>query len=452
MVFGKGDQVAGQNDLFPGLFTTGTIPEDYLPRGMDNLGQMAFITRGTTKFLSMLHQRFKKSKNVDTREHKVHELSELDRTFRTIEDSPSPDILILNKEAAAQLQPNDILFAPEVFSKYDKATDKVVYSRVFSKEFTDCEQMLVLNVEQREDKTIVNVRRADYGKGKNDLQGLVVSLSNVDYGTDGVIKKDDLLIRGLPTFPEGSDAPRGFWKNPVIDNNFTQEFKYALEITKESEIEKTWIGKTPIEIYRLLKTRQATLDVERAFLFNRKGKKIDPLGRVQYTVGGVVEFIPKDDEHVHVWDAGKELNYKNMLDFISKIPEDGGGQVRDLFCGIDLYVDLKKSFYDEKYLRYDPEASKEFDIPIESIVGAGIKINVIPLYTLQEVGWGKRGLLLDFSVPSFVPTTHANWDMKVEKDIGQKGVQIYKEQWIGIKGLERRYAQYQHILDFSQLV
>jgi len=201
-----------------------------------------------------------------------------------------------------------------------------------------------------------------------------------------------------------------------------------------------------------LKTRQATLDIERAFLFGRKGKKIDPLGRVQYTVGGVVEFILKDDEHVHVWDASKELNYKNMLDFISKIPEDGGGQVRDLFCGIDLYVDLKKSFYDEKYLRYDPEASKEFDIPIESIVGAGIKINVIPLYTLQEVGWGKRGLLLDFSVPSFVPTTHANWDMKVEKDIGQKGVQIYKEQWIGIKGLERRYAQYQHILDFSQLL
>ena len=239
MVFGKGDQVAGQNDLFPGLFTTGTIPEDYLPRGMDNLGQMAFITRGTTKFLSMLHQRFKKSKTVDTREHRVHELSELDRTFRTIEDSPSPDILILNKEAAAQLQPNDILFAPEVFSKYDKATDKVVCSRVFSKEFTDCEQMLVLNVEQREDKTIVNVRRADYGKGKNDLQGLVVSLSNVDYGTDGVIKKDDLIVRGLPTFPEGSDAPRRFWKNPVIDNNFTQEFKYALEITKESEIEKT---------------------------------------------------------------------------------------------------------------------------------------------------------------------------------------------------------------------
>jgi hypothetical protein len=41
--------------------------------------------------------------------------------------------------------------------------------------------------------------------------------------------------------------------------------------------------------------------------------------------------------------------------------------------------------------------------------------------------------------------------MKVEKDIEEKGQQIYKEQWIGIKGLERRYAQYQHIAYFPHV-
>jgi hypothetical protein len=39
--------------------------------------------------------------------------------------------------------------------------------------------------------------------------------------------------------------------------------------------------------------------------------------------------------------------------------------------------------------------------------------------------------------------------MKVETDIQEKGQQIYKEQWIGIKGMERRYSHYQHIFTFN---
>lgn len=474
MILGKGEQIAQQGDLWAGLFTTGTIPEDYLPRGMDNLGQMAFITRGTTKFLSMLHTRFNKSKTVNTREHKVHEISELDRVFRVADvtgESFANDpelgktVIYFDTDIGAQIQPNDVLFFPEIFSCYyndpNGTKTGLYYSRTFGLDtvenvelyFTECEQCLVTNVTEvsgsLKNYAKVTLKRGDYGRGSKDMQGLVIPPSDIRYGTHGIIKKNDKAIRGLPSFPEGSDAPRGFWKNPVIDVNYTQEFKYALEITKESEIEKTWIGKTPIEIYRLLKTRQATLDIERHFLNGRKGKKIDPLGRVQYTMGGVIESIPKDKEHVHIWEANKELNYKNLLDFISKIPEAGGSTKRDLYCGIDLYVALKKSFYDKNFLRYNPEDSKRFDIPIETLVGAGIEINVIPLYTLQEIGWGMRGLVLDFSVPSYVPVTHAGWDMKVERDIGPVGVQIYKEQWIGMKGLERRYTQYQHIVDFS---
>jgi hypothetical protein len=41
-------------------------------------------------------------------------------------------------------------------------------------------------------------------------------------GAPAAIATGMTVVRGLPNFPEGSDAPRGFWKNPVIDNNFTQ--------------------------------------------------------------------------------------------------------------------------------------------------------------------------------------------------------------------------------------
>jgi len=454
-VFDKGTQVAGQNDLWPGLFTTGTIPEDYMPRGMDNLGQMSWITKGTNKFLHMLHTRYNQSKTKDTREHRVHELEELDRTFilkKGYNVTNDHTKLVFKGDIAAQVQPNDTLHVPKLFSRYNPVSGKIEYSRIFNEQFNECEQMAVLAVLERDtanDEVTILVRRGDYGKGKGDLLGQVVEGSNVDY-TNGALVEGDIIVRGLPNFPEGGDAPRGFFKNPVVDNNFTQEFKYAVEITKESEIEKTWIGKTPIQIYRLLKTRQATLDIERAFLFSRKGKKQDKLGRVQYSMGGVIEYIPKDNRHVHIFNQPL-LSYPDILDFISKVPEEGGSQTRDFYCGIDLYVELKKAFYSSGYLRYDEKASKEFDIPIESLVGAGITLRVIPLYTLQELGWGYRGLCLDFSVPSFVPVTHTGWDMKLEKDIAAKGQQIYKEQWIGIKGLERRYAQYQHILDFSSI-
>lgn len=63
-----------------------------------------------------------------------------------------------------------------------------------------------------------------------------------------------------------------------------------------------------------------------------------------------------------------------------------------------------------------------------------------------------RGFCLDLSVPAYTPVTNKGWDMKVLKDIGDKSVQIYKEQVITMRGLQRRYAQYQSIIDFSNVV
>ena len=462
---GNGQQVQGQDAIWAGLSTTGTTPELYLPRGMDNLGQMAFITRGTTKFLSMLHTRFKGNKTKDTREHRTHEMSELDRVFTIAKGSADfasgqgasalhHEIAIEN-DFAVQIQENDVLFVLGLFSEYIPADNKLKYSTTFGIDAINYEQCLVMAVGNKDGAgaglTKVTLRRAYYCKGKDDFTGIIFNPPTADTILgDMAITTNMKLVRGLPSFPEGGDAPHGFHKNPVVDNNFTQEFKYAIEITKESEIEKTMIGKTPIEIYRLLKTRQATLDIERTFLNGRKGKQIDKAGRVQYTTGGVMEFIKRDTDHIHTYN-NPAITYPGLLDVLGKIPEDGGSVERDFYCGITLYQEMKKAFFNKDFLRYNPEASKKFDIPIESLVGAGVTLNVIPLYTLQEMGFGNRGLVIDWSVPSFTPVTHPGWDMKVEKDIQEKGKQIYKEQWIGIKGMERRYQQYQHMLVFPHI-
>ena len=462
---GNGQQVQGQDAIWAGLATTGTTPELYLPRGMDNLGQMAFITRGTTKFLSMLHTRFKGSKTKNTREHRTHEMSELDRVYPVAKGSADfssgvgatamHNQIGIPNDMAIQIQENDVVFVIGLYSEFMKADNKLKYSTVFGVDAVNYEQCLVMAVGASDSAGAgiakVTLRRAYYGKGKEDFTGTTLDQPTADLVLgDMAITTDMKIVRGLPSFPEGGDAPHGFHKNPVVDNNFTQEFKYAIEITKESEIEKTMIGKTPIEIYRLLKTRQATLDIERTFLNGRKGKQIDKFGRVQYTMGGVGEFIMRDTDHIHTY-SNPAITYPGLLDTISKIPKDGGSVTRDFYCGITLYQEMKKAFYDKDFLRYNPEASKKFDIPIETLVGAGVEINVIPLYTLEEMGFGNRGLVIDWSVPSFTPVTHPGWDMKVEKDIEEKGKQIYKEQWIGIKGIERRYQQYQHMLVFPHI-
>ena len=461
-VIDNGQQVQDQGAIWSGFASTGTTPEIYLPRGMDNLGQMAFITRGTTKFLSMLHTRFPESKMKNTREHRVHEISELDRVFKiTVASSnamfssgnngnaSTHSEFGLSNDQASQIQEFDVLHILNVYSRFNSLTGKLEYSKDFSADFTEEDQCIVLSVGAKDSagsgNTRVSVRRAFHGKGKTDFNGTIPSAPTIgDCGDSMVLTVGTEVVRGLPSFPEGGDAPKGFFKNPVIDNNFTQEFKYAVEITKESEIEQTSIGKKPLDIYRMLKVRQSALDIERAFFKSRKGKVIDNQGRVQYTMGGVIEFIPRDTDHFHTY-TDPIISYPGLLDWMEKIPKDGGSTTRDCYMGITLYQEFKKAYYGSGYLRYNEEASKKFDIPIETLVGAGVELNVIPLYTLQEIGWGNKMLILDFSVPAFVPVTHSGWDMKVEKDIQQKGQQTYKEQWLGIKGLERRYAQYQHI-------
>ena len=442
--------VQDQGDVFSHIFTTESTPEILKVRGMDNLGKMSFITRGTTKFLSMLHTQAKgKTKTVTTREPRVYEIEELARVITILQVDPNnPNVFSVSNKEAAQFQPNDIFYVRDLYFNVD-GTGNVGYSRVWTPEFRSPEPLKVMDVGDPNSyapgEARVIVKRAHVSK--IDKRAMTAYYVETPANPEPLVA-GEALLRGLPAFPEGGDAPKGFHAMPTLDFSYTQEFKYAVEITKESKIEKTYVGKDPLAIYRMLKMRQANLDIERQFLFGITGKSVASEGQAEYTSGGVVEFIPKDN--VHVYDKAN-LTYPNTLSFFKVIPEDGGSQTRKMFCGLDLYIEFKKAFYETGYMRYDPEASKKFDIPIESIIGAGITLNIIPLWNLQEAGWGKRALILDMDVPAFTPVTHKGWDMKVETNIQEKGKQIYKEQWVGIKGLERRYGAYQHIVDFPNI-
>lgn len=67
---------------------------------------------------------------------------------------------------------------------------------------------------------------------------------------------------------------------------------------------------------------------------------------------------------------------------------------------------------------------------------------------MTESGWDMRALLMDQSKPHFIPVTHEGWDMRYTPNISLPGQEVKKELYVGIKGLERRYAPYMAILDF----
>lgn len=498
-------QTRGENDVFATIASSGVIPERYLKRGMDNLSMLGFITRGTTRFLSMINQRYPKAKITTTREHRIQEINELDRVLDVTVDSAASTnhtVISVSNDQAAQLIINDMLYVKGLYmeiktvnlvtgqvyaagqSGYTANTQpgsnippavgapsgtqpiSVNFSNTFGQSstdptlfFTNYEPVLLIAKGARDSggtgNTQLTLQRCWCTNG-TDQGGWIVgyhapSLVTTATNTNdaGMIKAGThQLLRGLPNFPEGGDAPTGLHRNPYMDNNFTQEFKYAVEITKESLIEKTYMNKSYLEIEKMLRARQSALDMERTFLFGRKGKTIDTLGRVMYSMGGVVEFIKKDTDHILNY-TNPSLTYPGMLDILDKVFKLGGGQERDFYCGLGLYTEMKKAFYSSGYMRYDENASKSFDIEVEELIGAGGKVRVIPCYTLSEAGWDMKALCLDNSLNAFTPTTHEGWDMKTETDIQTKGQQIYKEQLIGIKGLERRYQQYQSIINFN---
>lgn len=490
-------QTGQEGQVLAGLLTSGQIPERLLKRGINNLGKMAFITRGMNSFSSMLHTRFPKGKIVDTREHKVHELSELDRTFTVTVASTDPgapnnahDTFGVTNAQAAQLVVNDILYRINGFvfvrtnplqggqvipgqpvtlpanspnpMDYSMGGDPtaIVFSNTFGLNgqgdyMVDYEQVIITNIGAPNSASLGNtnitVLRCFKGPGATDFGGRMVPLGLVNTGIRAnagaaTLNVGDTLLRGGSAWREGTNAPTGLTKNPLIDNNFTQQFKWAVEMTKESDIEARWTDKSPLDINRMLLRRRMVMDIERKMLFGQKGKSLSSDGRALYTMGGVVEFIPKDSDHIITHTGG--LSYQNLIDVGIPIFDLGGSSERDVYVGYTLHANLKKQFYTSGLLRTNPEMSKHFRIKIETIEVTGGVLNIIPCYAMEEAGWGTRAIVLDPGFPSFIPVTHKGWDMKVEKNIQDPGASIYKEQVIGIKGLERRYSQYHSIVQF----
>ena len=490
--------------VFSGLHAGGSIPVDILRSGMDDLGKIGYLTRDMAVFSHFISTRFgSKKRTVKDRIYKSYELAELDRTYTvTVASSDTNHQTFgLSNAQAAQIQPEDILYLMKVFATVNSNTlyggqvnssnavpstpntppsmgnnigahpQSITFSRNYGFDSNgiflgEYEQVKVISVGAANSastgNTSVTVDRCYMGPG-NKGQGRVILDRGLVYSSNGILgattvanfQVGDTILRGSPAFKEGTNAPDGIYKYPEFDENYTQEIKYGISLTKESKLRQTWISEEPLDINRWLTTRRLMRDVEFMYLFGRAGYDTDQAnGKQTFLCGGVNEFIPKDKFHRLTYAPGN-LSWPELLLMGNEVFSLGGSQEKFCFTGYSMDARLRAMFYNSGIMRIEPALSKEFNVEVNALMVSGGKLNIIPSQIMEEAGFGKRMMVLDFGFPSFVPVSNPGWDMHVDnnegKGIQERGAQIYKEQVIGMRGLQRRYADYQVEIDFSNV-
>jgi len=512
---GSNPNVGYLGETYPTLHTSGKIPEEILKKGMHNIGKLAYMTKEIVPFSHFIYTRFgEPKKTVDTREYPVAEISELDRLINVKVGGDNSTYGVTNRtnfgvtnDQAAQLQTNDILYRRDKFIK--PVTSRMVLGQVIpqsggtqgtnygpdfpidvggyvsavrfsdkyglqndSEYMCDPEPITITNVGAKDSAgtgyTLITIDRVYCGPDVKSPRGGELINRNIVYSSNGItgttnggtgdttngdhatIKVGEVLLLGCNSFFEGTGAPNGLFKSIEIDRNFTQEMKYAVEMTNESDIEATWISDKPMEINRWLVAKRKARQIENLFVWGKKGVTQDKPGKRKYLMGGVHEFIKKDSDHFLTYEQSS-LSWDQLLIFSTRVSVLGGSPEKFVFCGYSLDAYLRGMFYKSGYMRFEPALSKEFNMEVNAIIGSGIKLNIVPSQIMEEAGFGMKGLCLDLGVPSFVPVTHVDWDLKVKKDVAPKDTEIYKELSISMIGLERRYQDYHSILDFSNV-
>jgi hypothetical protein len=505
-------------DVFQKHLSGGDFPRELRGDFSDTATKMVYLDRDIAPFSYLIHKRFPQAgKGKNTVKDRVFEVREIDEhnRFLTVtvasSDTYHTQFGISNNQAA-ELHENDIIYirnlyaivtatqmvmgqvypasggsqgtnvGPDLGSDVGANPTFIAFSRqkgnVNGVEYRDYEQMKVIEIGKPDTagsgNTLITVTRCFMGPSEEDVGGRLL-LSSLVYSANGIgnataggtgsasvavdIRIGDTIYRSLPSFREGTNAPNGTFKFPSRDTNFTQEFKFANEKTKESDIPAKHVKELTqfdaFQTQRWLNKRLMTRCKEYSYLFSRKMRS-QYGGDEEFTLGGIYPFIMKDDRHIIYYPAAS-ITWPGMLDIGKNIFGLGGSSERIGLIGITLEAELRKSFWNE-HLWYNKEASKAFNMEVNTLIMSGGKIQLIVSQVMEENGHGNEMICLDMSnKDTFEPVTNAGWDYKLDAGPGGYGIQEagsmkYKEQIIGIHGLRRRYKRRHCIIDFSNAV
>ncbi len=463
-----------------------SIPDALLK--VDKSAKLAWINRHNRQFGSQLAVRYgRAARSIDVRAAESGQLLDLPRKFKVTVASTSADnhasFGVANIDRPL-LQPNDVMYPQGLYATaryeqlyagqvnaantaYDPRTTTDVGARPVEIHYAttqgydvtypevlyrDNEQIKVVSVGDFDSagagNTKITVQRFYSAPHARDLGGLFVHANNqtlinsgVNASNRGAIAINTYLFRGTNSFSEGSGNPYGVTKNPERLIDFTQEYKYAIDWTEESEGHATYFDMSQKAIAEKLLVDKMALDHEYGAIFGRKGRANRAYTMEEMTSGGILEWIPTDAAHNHTLDA-TTLSFTKWLDFTLKIAELGGSNSWSLNVGNEAYNAIVKAYANNSALRFNKEESKRFGMEVNQIVGSGITIDLMPVTVLSDVGRGNEGFLMDNNYPILEPLVYKDWDLKVKEDATDGTTTMKKKVIMAIKGYARRFPHY----------
>jgi hypothetical protein len=456
-------------------WTVGNIPDVYFKGGIDKLGKLLVVSRGTTKWMHYLqHMIGMKATRVDTFEPKNHEINELRYYITPVEDSSTTNaantqLKVTNYDGLATVKPNDVLVVSNLWYEPSNTTH---YSNTFGlnggEYYIQNESVYVLSIDANDAAgtgyTYINLRRgynSEFaGSGWNNT---TAALHAAPSGPPAILSGTKVFRAGN-AFAHGTGYPTGEFAMPSVNGNYLQEMKWALEITMEAELEKTFLddaGYTPMSLQTMLKTAQFMKDYEKWFFTSPKTKTSSAYGNPLYTSGGLLAHLKKDVDHVIDYTRGGQvqtINYMDINTMGDTVFKVGGGTTKTMVCGNSLLTRLQNSFYN-KFLFMDAEKSNAFNIPVGKLITGSGELNIVSTYTLDEFGFTDKAMIIDFSAPTIEKTVfngvqklangstvNADFDLYVEDNIQLPGEKVHKKGMMTIGGFQFRGATYHSVV------
>jgi len=239
---------------------------------------------------------------------------------------------------------------------------------------------------------------------------------------------------------EGADSRTSFSQNPVVVNNFIQDFRVPYEmgdISQATDIfgENEWQRKA----------RNARRDfarrLERSFLGGRMDRKAGVGGQYHWYNGGIDEFIPKDTDHRI--NLGKPLTQTNLNTVLKGVFFFGSMEKLGI-CGHGFLTKLENACADK--LRYNEKLSNDLGldggIHSYTCAGGGV-VHFMADFEMSQTGKDDECYFADAMYLRYMYMK--GLDIYINKGRDGKGLQTNgetktKHEIRGVCGLKRTFA------------
>lgn len=137
--------------------------------------------------------------------------------------------------------------------------------------------------------------------------------------------------------------------------------------------------------------------IERATVVARRSKK-DVNGNLEYETGGILEFIPTDEDHYLDW-GGKVPTVQRINNFVRRMADTSGVKELWWFTGTQLSEQIANAYENKSIYYTNAELSIKYMMKIKTLesVGRDLVVHHVTAPILNELGMANEGLVLNLT-------------------------------------------------------